>query len=312
MDNEDSSIVYEKEGTTNRETKNSVFVTLFSDKKYVLQLYKELHPEDTNVTIDDINIETLKAMFINTLYNDLSFVVNEFDIAKLIMLFEAQSTWNNNITLRLLLYLAESYHQYLLRTGQSFHDSAKVKIPVPELFVVYTGSDRKNIPEKISLKEDLFGGKGSVDLEVKVIHTPDNTLMGQYTAFCKIFDEQHKIYGNDIKSIEETIRICLERGILLEFLNEHKQEVITMLATLFDEKTQREEYDEAIKRRFRAEGRAEGEKKGRAEGKIEGKIEGALEMLVNLVKDNLLTIADAAKKANMTIPEFEEKTGLKA
>ena len=40
--------------------------------------------------------------------------------------------------------------------------------------------------------------------------------------------------------------------------------------------------------------------------------EGILETLIGLVKAGILTIADAAKRANMTIPEFEEKTGLKA
>ena len=37
-----------------------------------------------------------------------------------------------------------------------------------------------------------------------------------------------------------------------------------------------------------------------------------VETLVGLVKDGLLTIAEAAKRADMTVPEFEEKTGLKA
>lgn len=42
------------------------------------------------------------------------------------------------------------------------------------------------------------------------------------------------------------------------------------------------------------------------------KTEGMLETLSSLVKDGILTIADAAKRANMTVAEFEAKTGLKA
>ena len=34
--------------------------------------------------------------------------------------------------------------------------------------------------------------------------------------------------------------------------------------------------------------------------------------LVELVKDNILTLAEAAKRAHMTISEFESKTGLRA
>ncbi len=37
-----------------RKIKDSVFTNLFQDKKYLLQLYKALHPEDSNVTEDEI------------------------------------------------------------------------------------------------------------------------------------------------------------------------------------------------------------------------------------------------------------------
>lgn len=47
-----------------------------------------------------------------------------------------------------------------------------------------------------------------------------------------------------------------------------------------------------------------GEAKGRAEGK--------LDTLVELVKDGILTIADAAERANMTVTEFEAKAGINA
>ena len=40
--------------------------------------------------------------------------------------------------------------------------------------------------------------------------------------------------------------------------------------------------------------------------------EGKLNTLAELVKDGVLTIADVAKRANMTVAEFESKTGLKA
>ncbi|MBR7085457.1 MAG: transposase, partial [Oscillospiraceae bacterium] len=50
----------------------------------------------------------------------------------------------------------------------------------------------------------------------------------------------------------------------------------------------------------------------RNDAKAEGVEEGFLKALIGLVKDGILTIADAAKRADMTVPEFEEKTGLKA
>ncbi|MCM1524855.1 MAG: hypothetical protein NC120_10405 [Ruminococcus sp.] len=49
----------------------------------------------------------------------------------------------------------------------------------------------------------------------------------------------------------------------------------------------------------------------RNDARAEGIEEGVLKTLINLVKDGILTIADAAKRANMTVNEFENKTGLK-
>ena len=47
---------------------------------------------------------------------------------------------------------------------------------------------------------------------------------------------------------------------------------------------------------------------GKREGKQEGKQEGVLETLASLVKDGILTLADAARRANLTPAEFQKKT----
>ena len=44
----------------------------------------------------------------------------------------------------------------------------------------------------------------------------------------------------------------------------------------------------------------------------EGKAEGMVSTLVDLVKKKILSITQAAEQANMTVEEFEEKSGLKA
>ena len=54
------------------------------------------------------------------------------------------------------------------------------------------------------------------------------------------------------------------------------------------------------------------QKPARAEGRAEGKKEGILETLVSLVKDGILTLAEAAGRYYVTVPEFEALTGLKA
>ena len=56
---------------------------------------------------------------------------------------------------------------------------------------------------------------------------------------------------------------------------------------------------------------AEQREEAKEEGREEGKAEGIMETLVGLVKDGILTLGDAAKRANMTVSEFEEQSGLK-
>ena len=53
-------------------------------------------------------------------------------------------------------------------------------------------------------------------------------------------------------------------------------------------------------------------KEGEAKGRAEGEAKGFLKALIGLVKDGILTLADAAKRAGMTVEEFEAESGLKA
>ena len=59
----------------NRNSKDSVFCHLFSDPKYVLELYAVLHPEDDITKIEDITLVTLDNQLLRTQYNDLGFIV---------------------------------------------------------------------------------------------------------------------------------------------------------------------------------------------------------------------------------------------
>ena len=54
--------------------------------------------------------------------------------------------------------------------------------------------------------------------------------------------------------------------------------------------------------------RQESRNEGRREGRLEGRREGALEMLSGLVKDGILTLADAAKRAGLSPAEFQSRT----
>ena len=230
--------------TPKRKIKDSVFTDLFQDKKYLLQLYKALHPEDSDVTEDELADITIKHVLIDGDYNDLGFSVGN----RLMVLVESQSTWTYNIIIRALMYLVQTYHDYFKRTNQNLYGSKKVNMPKPELYVIYTG-DRKNIPDIVSLSKEFFAGeKISIDAEVKVLYQEnENDIIGQYIIFSKVYNAQRKLYGATKKAILETIRICKDRNVLKEYLESREQEVVDMMMTLFDDEQILKAYAKDIK-----------------------------------------------------------------
>ena len=235
--------------------KDSVFTNLFKDKKYLFQLYKALHPEDTNATEEQLTYVTIENILINGLYNDLGFMVGN----RLVILTEAQSTWSVNIIIRVLLYLAQTYHDYLAKTKQPLYTSKQVQIPEPELYVIYTG-ERQERPTEISLSKEFFDGKEcAVDVKVKMIYdgtvseeTGEGDIINQYVIFTKVCNEQVKLYGRTKKAILETIRICKDRNVLREYLESREKEVVDIMMVLYDQEEaiqmygESERYDEKI------------------------------------------------------------------
>ena len=222
-----------------RTAKNSVFLDLFQNKSYLLKLYKTLHPEDITATEDSLTNITIENVLTDNLYNDLGFIVNN----KLMILIEAQSTWTMNILIRVLLYLAQSYHEYFQRTNQNYYKSKKVKIPKPELYVIFTGNKGRK-PDQISLSKEFFED-AELDIEVKatvLYENDEKDIINQYIIFCKIFNEQTNQHGMTQKAITETIRICKNREVLREYLTQREKEVVTIMMSLFDEEQIMESY----------------------------------------------------------------------
>lgn len=215
-----------------RKIKDSVFTDLFRNKKYLLQLYQTLHPEDSGVTEDEIADVTLRHVLIDADYNDLGFSVGN----RLVVLVESQSTWSLNIIIRALMYLIQTYHEYFKRTNQNLYGSKKVNLPKPELYMIFTGG-RKDVPDIISLSDEFFGGaRAAIDAEIKILyHEDENNIIGQYIVFSKIYSEQRQRYGSTKQAVTETIRICKDRNVLKEYLENREQEVVDIMMTLFDD-----------------------------------------------------------------------------
>lgn len=270
-----------------RNSKDTVFIDLFSIPKYQLQLFHALHPEINDVTEDDIKLITLNPVILNLDYNDLGILVKD----KLIIFVEAQSTWTINILIRMLLYLAMTYQDYITERNLYVYGSKKIKIPEPEFYIVYTGN-KKFDKDIISLREDFWNNSNTmIDLKAKIIYMENkNDIIGQYIIFCHVFDEQIKIHGRKKSAVENTIRICQNEGVLREYLEGRKKEVISIMITLFDQKYNVEAYAREQK------------EEGIEQGKIQGIIEtcryfgASLNDVINMV----------AKKFNFSKEKAEE------
>ncbi|MCD8011762.1 MAG: hypothetical protein LUG99_01030 [Lachnospiraceae bacterium] len=141
-----------------------------------------------------------------------------------------------------MLYTDQTMQNYLNQNGADLYGSRKVELPETELYVLYVG-DRVTRPDEITLQEEFYKNrKSAIDVRVKMIYgtvhpeqTEGEDIIGQYVQFTKIYDEQVRLYGRTPKAVSETIRICVEQGILKEYLESREQEVVTMMMDLYDQ-----------------------------------------------------------------------------
>lgn len=263
-----------------RTIKDSVFTNLFQEKKYLTQLYHALHPEDAEITEKELTDVTIKNVLTDNVYNDLGFMVGN----RLMILIEAQATWTVNIIVRALLYLAQSYHDYFAKTKQNLYSSTKVRMPKPELYVIYTG-DRKSKPTEVSLSEEFFAGEETcLDVKIKMIYDGKRgDIINQYVTFTKICDEQIAKHGRTRKAIWEAIaiRICKDRNVLKEYLESKEQEVVNIMMVLYDEQEVMRSYVESERHDLR------------------------IEIAKEFLKNSKLSIEDIAKGSGLSIEDVE-------
>ena len=235
--------------------KDSVFTTLFGESKYTLDLYRSLHPEDTETTEKDIKIITTDNILVSGMFNDLSFLIG----LKMMIFAEAQSTFSVKLAIRLFLYYAVSLKEYIddmeidlysdsrvlgYRTkkivdGKVIKSDPVYNLPTPEFYVIYTGND--DVPDTIDFA-DLYlpssDGTKKVTLSVKIIRSSsrEGDFVSQYIRFCKAATEMRRKNRDDLNlAVKELTEYCLSNNIPADFIKEHENEVYTMMDTLFNQ-----------------------------------------------------------------------------
>ena len=108
----------------NKKYKDTVFRMLFSDRKNLLSLYNAINGTGY-ADPEKLEIVTLENAIYMGMKNDLAFIIDTN-----LFLYEHQSTYNANMPLRDLFYIAGEYQK--LVDHKSLYSSALQKIPAPK------------------------------------------------------------------------------------------------------------------------------------------------------------------------------------
>ena len=206
--------------------------------------------------------------------NDISFDAG----GKVIVFGEHQSTVNENMPLRSLLYIGRAYER--LVPPRSRYKKKIVSLPIPEFYTFYNGKEKWEKEKELRLSDAYIvkDGEPSLELKVKVINIrPEEhheilekcQVLKEYSQFMEVV-QNYQISGEE-EPYNKAIKECIEKGILADYLMRKGSEVVNMLLDEYDYETDIEVQREEAREEGRKQGREEGQKKGREEGRIEEK-----------------------------------------
>lgn len=224
----------------NRQYKDSVFVDLFANdekaKENFLSLYNALH--GTNLTlscpVEQIRLDNVMYM---SIVNDVSFLVDN----KIIVLAEHQSTINENMPLRCLEYIARLYEKIQEPTAR-YHRTLQ-KIPTPEFYVFYNGQENYPVNKTLKLSDAFMTKPEQLPLELTVqILNINKDKTNTILKTCKTLNE-YSLFVEEVRIQKQldprngflnAVKICIQKGILKEYLQRKSREVINMLLAEYD------------------------------------------------------------------------------
>ena len=244
-----------------RDYKDTLFRLLFQDKDRLLSLYN---------AVNGTSYASSEELTVVTLENDVAFLV-DFQLN----LYEHQSTWNPNMSLRNLFYAAKEYQT--LTRDQSLYAPQLVKIPTPNFVVFYNGN--KEIGDSCVLKiSDSFEHPTEdpgLELKVKILKIApgkNKELMDtcQTLKEYMLFVERVRLHAKTMTvgaAVHRAVTEYIQKGILSDFLSQNRAEVIAVSIFEYDEERELALMRKAIASEARKEGIAEGHSAGHKEGR---------------------------------------------
>lgn len=242
--------------TANRKYKDTVFRKLFSDRKNLLSLYNAINGT-AYMDASQLEIVTLDNAIYMGMKNDLVFIINTN-----LFLYEHQSTYNPNMPLRDLFYISGEYQK--LVDLKSLYTSTRLRIPTPNFIVFYNGTEKNEDRWVEYLSESYENMSGEPNLELKVIILNINVghnkkLMeecqtlreyAQYVAKVRRYSEEMELNT----AVECAVSESIQEGILKEFLQKNRAEVIAMSIFEYNEEEEKRKLRKAEYEAGMAEG----------------------------------------------------------
>ena len=251
-----------------RNHKDTLFRMIFSTRENLLSLYNAVnHSHYTDAS--ELEIVTLKNAVYMNMKNDQAFLLD-----MQLNLYEHQSTWNPNMPLRFLMYVAKEY-QMLVR-NQTLYASALVKVPTPHFVVFYNGETEQEAETILRLSHSFQQKTDKPELELMVRGLNINLdkkqevleacqLLKEYMLLVNKIRRYTDEYKDINQAVEQAVTECIEENILADFLRKNRAEAIEMCIFEYDDKREKE----LIRKAEYSEGMKEGERIGREAGKKE-------------------------------------------
>ncbi|MBQ6504444.1 MAG: hypothetical protein IJI57_11090 [Flexilinea sp.] len=279
----------------NRTNKDRLFRFIFGreeNKGWTLELYNAIN--GTSYTDpNDITITTIDDVLYMDMKNDISILVSNF-----LNFFEQQSTFNPNLPIRFLVYAGMIYSGLFESKKKpiNIYSSKIQKLPIPKCVCFYNGTQDQPDESYLYLSSAFpEGSDPDINVKVRMLNINYGHNRELLNACRPLHDYAflinqirfHQSNGLSIEAaVDHAIRDLSNDSVIKPFILKNKAEVKRMCIT---------EYDEVRTMNLFKE---------------EGREEGIFDTLVNLVRDKLLDITEAAKRANMTIDEFKSAAKL--
>ena len=296
----------EKKDNVSSKFKDNVFCMLYRDKRNLLELYNALN-NSAYTNVDDLQVTTLNGGSYMKYKNDASFL-----LCMSLYMFEQQSSKNPNIPLRFLHYVSDVFRE--LFSNSMLHRRSMIKIPVPHFVTFYNGLEKWVEDEDEIRLSDMYEiptDNPELELKVRVININEDVhilnkckTLRDYMTFVNKVRFKMGVEGDNVRiAVTEAMNECIDEDILVDFFEQHREEVVEVSIYDYDEEEVRRVLAEEYAQEYAQKVAKEVSEKAFAEGEQSGRQINLINMVIKKVKKSktLETIASELEEEEADI-----------